>query len=192
MSLNSIVSVLTTVAGTGCAGSASNMLDQPVGIYVDINSDLYVADSGNDRIQLFPYGELNGTIKAGKNAAISFTLNQPTSVILDADGDLSIVDSGNQRIIRSGSNGAQCIIGCSMQSCLNSNQLCDRLTAIFDGYGNIYVTNQNKNGIQKYILATNSCGKLFCADNKHLKIISKFLGETSTSPVQKITSHYGE
>ena len=43
----------TTVAGTGVEGSSLDMLSYPWGIYVDINLDLYVADSVNCRIQLF-------------------------------------------------------------------------------------------------------------------------------------------
>jgi hypothetical protein len=159
MSLNTNVSLLTTAAGTGCAGSTSIMLDQPSGIYVDVNLDLYVADTGNDRIQLFHYGGLNATTIAGKKGTFIYTLNRPTSVILDADGYLFIVDSGSQRIIRLGPGVFECIIGCSMQSCSQPNQLCGPLTAMFDSLGNIYVTNQNISGIQKYILATNSCGK---------------------------------
>ncbi len=59
--LNSTSNVLRMVAGTGCNGSYSNMLNNPYGIFVDINFDLYVADCGNNRIQLFPSGQLNGT-----------------------------------------------------------------------------------------------------------------------------------
>jgi hypothetical protein len=111
-------------------------------------------------VQRFPDGVLNGTTEAGDTAPINFTLNNPTSVILDGGGYLFIVDSGNQRIIRSGPNGYQCLIGCSMPSCELPTQLCDPLTAIFDSHGNIFVTNQNQNGIQKFILSTNSCGKI--------------------------------
>ena len=42
--LNSISNQLTIIAGTGCSGSISNMLNGPHGIFVDINLDLYVAD----------------------------------------------------------------------------------------------------------------------------------------------------
>ena len=45
---NSIV-----VAGTGCAGVPSYMLRDPNGIFVDDHFNLYVADSGNNRIQKF-------------------------------------------------------------------------------------------------------------------------------------------
>ncbi|CAF1532450.1 unnamed protein product, partial [Rotaria sordida] len=105
MSLNSNDSTFMTVAGTGCAGSTSDMLDQPFGIYVNINFDLYVADTGNNRVQLFYDGEMNGRTVAGETLGKRFALNKPTSVILDADDNLFIVDSGNQRIIRLGSDG---------------------------------------------------------------------------------------
>ncbi len=149
------VTDLTIAAGTGCPGSAADMLDEPFGIYVDINLDLYVADTGNNRIQLFNYGKLDGTTVT----IPSFPLNKPTSVILDEDSNLFIVDSGNHRIIRSGGGESQCIIDYSMSSCTLPTQLCNPLAAIFDRYGNIYISNQNKNGIQKYILSTNSCSK---------------------------------
>jgi sugar lactone lactonase YvrE len=155
MPLNNNMSLLTIAAGTGCPGSTSDMLDQPFGIYVDANFNLYVADTGNNRIQLFFDGKLNGATYVGNTTATA--LNRPTSVILDADNYLFIVDSGNQRIVRFRSNVFECIIGCTTQSCSQPGQLCDPLTAIFDSLGNIYVN--NKNGIQKYPLATNSCSK---------------------------------
>ncbi|CAF1405701.1 unnamed protein product [Adineta ricciae] len=56
---------ITVVAGTGWTGSAPNELDGPKGIFVDTNLDLYVADSENNRIQLFPLNEKNGKTVAG-------------------------------------------------------------------------------------------------------------------------------
>jgi hypothetical protein len=113
MSQDDSTSTLMTVAGIGCAGSESNMLDQPCGIFVDINFDLYVADAKNNRIQQFPRGELNGTTVAGYTAAVSFTLYKPTSVVLDADANMFIVDSDLHRIVKSGPNGFECLAGCS-------------------------------------------------------------------------------
>ncbi|UJR08873.1 hypothetical protein I4U23_013128 [Adineta vaga] len=59
----------TIGAGTGFSGNASNTLSQPYGIFVDINLDLYVADFGNNRIQLFKPGEVNGITIAGSEIA---------------------------------------------------------------------------------------------------------------------------
>ena len=102
-SLTDPSSPLTIAAGTGCSGSASNMLDEPFGIFVTTSLDLYVADSRNDRIQLFRRGETNGTTVAGnRSSGTTFPLRRPTGVVLDADGYLFIVDSGNNRIVGSG------------------------------------------------------------------------------------------
>ena len=113
-SLNDNWNLPTTVAGTGIAGSTSSMLNGPCGIFVDINIDLYVAECGNHRIQLFRSGQLNGITVAGNGSInITITLRCPTSIVLDADGYLFIVDNNNHRIIGSGLHGFRCIVGCS-------------------------------------------------------------------------------
>ncbi|CAF1687260.1 unnamed protein product [Adineta ricciae] len=47
------------IAGTGSAGLASNILNIPRGIFVDLYFNLYVADCNNDRVQLFAQGYVN-------------------------------------------------------------------------------------------------------------------------------------
>lgn len=160
-SLDSIASPLALVAGTGCAGSQSNMLNNSNGIFVDTNFDLYVADSANNRIQLFPSGNSIGTTVAGTEAVISFTLDYPTDVILDGDGYLFIVDSGNNRIVASSASGFRCIIGCSGVSGSASNQLSSPRAMSFDTDGNILVADTDNNRIQKFFYATNSCSKYY-------------------------------
>jgi hypothetical protein len=159
-SLNSSDYQLTIVAGTStsCPGFPPNMLYYPQGIYVDINFNLYVADCYNSRIQLFQSGQLNATTIAGKGAPGTIMLNNPTDVVLDADGYIFIVDSYNSRIVGSGPNGFRCIVGCSGARGSLSNQLYYPQTMAFDSYGNIFVTDYNNNRIQKFLLATNSCG----------------------------------
>ncbi len=73
------------VAGNGNSGAASDMLNEPYGIFVDINFDLYVADYRNNRIQLFKFGQLNGTTIAGRYSTPGINLYNPTGVFLDAD-----------------------------------------------------------------------------------------------------------
>ncbi|CAF0739918.1 unnamed protein product [Adineta ricciae] len=157
MHLDGNYSQILPAAGTGCIGLTAMMLNHQSGIYVNTNFDLYVADTRNDRIQRFGYGDLSGTTVAGKSSASSVALNNPTSVMLDADDRLYIVDHGNQRIIRIGHDGIRCLIGCSTKQCASSDQLCHPLTAMFDAHGNIFVINQQQNGIQKYSLLINSC-----------------------------------
>lgn len=156
------------VAGTSVAGNLSNMLNNPVGIFVSTHFDLYVADCDNNRIQLFRSGQLSATTVAGTGSSIStIALNKPTSVVLDANQYLFIADSENNRIVSSGPNGFRCIVGCSGTSGSSSDQLKKPRCLSFDRYGNIFVTDSDNLRIQKFILTTNSCCKY---DNTDLHI----------------------
>jgi hypothetical protein len=159
ISLDGINNTVITVAGTGSVGSGSNELSGNWGIYVDIDLNLYVADHGNNRIQRFQRGQLNGTTMAGNRIPNDLTLYRPTDVILDADGFLYIADNENHRIIRAGSNKFHCIVGCTGKNGSASNQLYKPYTVRFDSYGNLYVADEYNHRIQKFSLATNSCGK---------------------------------
>lgn len=43
-----------TIAGTGVAGSSSTTLSAPIGIALDSRLNVYVSDTGNNRVQMFP------------------------------------------------------------------------------------------------------------------------------------------
>jgi hypothetical protein len=160
-SLNSSDSQVITVAGTGCSGYLPDMLNSPHGVYVDINFDLYVADTNNHRIQLFQQGQLNGTTVAGGGAISTILLHKPTSVLLDFDGYMFIVDGQNNRIIGSSADGFRCIIGCTGTFGSASDKLNLPRSMAFDSYGNIFVTDINNVRVQKFILSTNSCSKSY-------------------------------
>lgn len=49
-----------TVAGGNGYGSASNQLRTPMDVYVDANENVYVADTSNDRIQMWSKGATSG------------------------------------------------------------------------------------------------------------------------------------
>ena len=158
--LDGIANMSIIVAGTGINGKASDMLYYPRGIFVDINLDLYVADWGNNRIQLFKAGQLNGTTVAGVDTTPSIVLDGPAAVFLDADRYLFLVDMFHHRIIGSRSNGFFCVTGCSsVDGGSASDQLSTPFSAAFDSYGNIYVTDTVNNRIQKFNLLTNISGK---------------------------------
>ncbi|CAF1584142.1 unnamed protein product, partial [Adineta steineri] len=147
--------ISTTAAGTGISGSASDELDGPLGIFVDLNFDLYVADRRNNRIQLFKHGELNGTTIFGEGSSNnSISLNYPSGIVLDADKNLFIVDQFNHRIIRSGFNDIRCIIGCGREGS-QSYQLSYPRTLSFDSYGNIFISDTENSRIQKFDFLSN-------------------------------------
>ena len=157
-SLNSSSNMTTVVAGIGCPGSTSYMLSLPNGIFVDDNFDLYVADSGNDRIQFFRAGHSNGSTVAGNEAINNIPLNYPTGIVLDVNKIVFIVDKNNHRIISSGPTGFRCIVGCSRGGS-GSDQLLYPHAMAFDSAGNILVTDQNNHRIQKFIQLNKSLSK---------------------------------
>ena len=147
------------VAGTGSPGSTAEYLKSPLGIFVDKDFTLYVADCNNDRVQRFFLGETNGTTVADCKASKPFPLKCPTGVVLDADGYLFIVDNGNGRIVRFSINGFQCVIGCSQNWGSMSGEFNDLRRMSFDSWENIFVTDTGNHRVQKFFLKTSSCGK---------------------------------
>jgi hypothetical protein len=159
MSLNGGAQTQAIVVGTGSSGASANMLNGPNGIFVDVNFTLYVADWGNNRIQRFYLGQLNGTTVVGGTASVAISLSGPTGVMMDGSGYLFVVDNGYNRIVGSGPYGFRCIVACSMSSGSSSTQLNGPRTLGFDSNGNLYVSDYSNNRIQKFILIANSCGK---------------------------------
>lgn len=148
----------TIIAGNGVCGSDLDMLCEPSGIFVTIELDLYIADSRNDRIQLFQSGQLIGKTVVGDMKTLSIRLRYPKSIVIDADDYLFIVDSWNDRIIRSNSNGFYCVVGCSALAGSTSYQLYSPYTASFDNVGNILVADTYNQRVQKFMLMSNTNG----------------------------------
>ena len=150
----------TIVAGTGVYGSTSDRLAFSCGIFVDTNLDLYVADSGNNRIQLFRLNHQYGITVAGNGSSqLTIELRRPTDVVLDSNQHVFIVDSGNNRIVGSDENGFRCIFGCSSRPGSTDDKLSYPESMSFDSHGNIYVTDTNNERIQKIHLSQSLCRK---------------------------------
>ena len=112
---------LARVAGTcqaGFSGDGANAVDAqlsgPQGLALDAVGNLYIADSGNQRIRkVTPAGIITtvaGTGVAGSGgdngAATAAQLNSPQGLAVDSAGNLYIADQGNHRIRMVASNGA--------------------------------------------------------------------------------------
>jgi uncharacterized protein (TIGR03437 family) len=104
--------VIRTVAGNGSEGFSGDdgpatdaQLDTPFGIAVDAAGDLYIADSGNQRIRKVSQGIITtvaGTGTAGYSGdnglAIDAELSSPVSVAVDSSGNLYIADNSNKAV----------------------------------------------------------------------------------------------
>jgi sugar lactone lactonase YvrE len=105
--------ILTTIAGTGQRGfggdgglATSASVKAPSGVAVNTDGDVFIADSGNNRIRkINTQGIITtfaGTGACGKKSgmgnggpAISASFCQPTGIALDRGGDLFIADTGH-------------------------------------------------------------------------------------------------
>lgn len=105
--------VISTVAGNGSEGyggdgkaGTSAELDVPLGLALDSHGNLYIADSGNDRVRKLDIGGRLTTAVGngargyggdGGSAALA-ELAAPVAVAVDASNELYIADSLNNRI----------------------------------------------------------------------------------------------
>lgn len=91
----------TFVAGTpGTVGSSATTLNTPMGIKLDAYLNMYVADYGNHRIQMFCYGNTTGVTVAGTGTAGSSAtqLNGPRDITFDNSMNMYVTDFWNKRV----------------------------------------------------------------------------------------------
>ncbi|HEU4322360.1 MAG TPA: clostripain-related cysteine peptidase [Roseiflexaceae bacterium] len=88
----------------GGTGSGQGQLRGPRGIVLGSKGDLYVADTGNHRIQRW---RLDGTWLEswGVRGAASGQFESPGALALDVDGNIYVADVGNNRIQKFGPGG---------------------------------------------------------------------------------------
>jgi uncharacterized protein (TIGR03663 family) len=88
----------------GAPGKELGQLDQPHGLAVDANGNIYVSDSGLHRVTVFgPDGKLIRTI--GEFGAGPGQFNEPHGVAVDAQGNLYVADTWNARVDKFDPNG---------------------------------------------------------------------------------------
>jgi sugar lactone lactonase YvrE len=100
---------VSTIAGDGIAGYADGPAAQarfngPIGVAVDANGNLFVADTYNDRIRMIsPDGQVTTIAGAGTPGYADGDRNNslfdtPCGVIANTDGSLIVADTGNDRL----------------------------------------------------------------------------------------------
>jgi adhesin/invasin len=112
---------ISTFAGTGIAGfsgdngaATSAQVNTPRRVEVDPSGNIYISDSGNNRIRkVTPDGSTITTVLgtglpgfSGDNGpAVNAQINQPRAIIFDSAGNLYIADSGNNRVRKVDTSG---------------------------------------------------------------------------------------
>ena len=104
---------ISTIIGTGTSGfsgdggaAAAAELSYPSAVAVDAGGNIYIADTGNNRVRLMTtdgnIATIAGTGDASYNgdngAALDIALDNPGGVAVDGQGDVWIADTGNNRV----------------------------------------------------------------------------------------------
>jgi uncharacterized protein (TIGR03663 family) len=89
----------------GEPGSAPGQLSEPRGLAADARGNLYVADTKNNRIQMFD-GNGQFVRSFGASGSADGQLKEPCGVAVDSDGSVIVADTWNHRIARFGADGS--------------------------------------------------------------------------------------
>ena len=114
--VDAITGIISTVAGTGRRGFSRDNesalvagLANPQGVAVDVGQNLYIADTGNNRIRRVDAATgiittIAGTGQRGSSGddalAVDAALDTPTAIGVDGARNVFVADSGNHRVRR--------------------------------------------------------------------------------------------
>lgn len=162
---------ISTVAGNGIMGFAGDggpatqaVLNQPVGVAVDSEGHIFIADSANNRIREVLSDGTIGTFAGNGNAAffgdgtapIFAAIHAPRGLAFDPAGNLYIADTQDHRVRKinpdntivtvagNGQPGFSGDGGPAINAALNLPS-----SIAFDSAGNLYIADQANNRIRK-------------------------------------------
>ena len=162
---------IATIAGTGSAGfggdgmlGTSASLDNPIGLAADAVGNVYVADSGNQRIRRIDLQGIITTVAGTEEpgyggdggAATEALLDGPTGVAADTAGNLYVADHRNQRVRRIDAAGVITTIAGTGESgyggdgAAATEALLDGPTGVAaDTAGNLYVADYRNQRVRR-------------------------------------------
>jgi NHL repeat len=162
-------------AGTGTGGfsgdggpATSAKLNSPRGIGIDSSGNVYIADTGNNRIRKVTVAGIISTVagtgtagfSGDGGAATAAKLSGPYGVSVDASGTIYIADTGNHRVRNISSGTITTIAGTGTSGftgdggTATSAQLASPHDAIADTSGNVYIADTGNNRVRKITSGT--------------------------------------
>lgn len=172
--INAQTGIISTMAGSGVQGfggdggsAVSAQLDLPASVFVDSSKNVYVADTGNQRIREFSMGGNIQTVAGGSlgdGPALNAQLANPYSVA-NSSGTIYFADQANNRIRKLTNSGGSFTVstvagtgsaGFSGDGGLATLATMNAPSAVaLDGFGHLYFTDTNNFVIRQMDLTTN-------------------------------------
>jgi streptogramin lyase len=131
----------------GSAGSANGQFKGPGGIAVDGRGNVYVADSGNDRVESFTSTGILSNGWGGTGSGDG-QFSYPRGVAVDASGNVFVADVGNDRIQKFTSSGTFLTTWGNQGS--GDGQFDLPIDVAVDDAGNVFVADEANKRIQKF------------------------------------------
>jgi DNA-binding beta-propeller fold protein YncE len=137
-------SFVTTYGGEG---SGNGQFSHPYGITIDSSGNLWIADSGNCRIEKFNYSgaylDQFGAYGSGNGQ-----FNNPLGIAIDSSGNLWIADGGNNRVQKFNSEGEYLSQFGAYGS--GNGKFNEPSDIAIDSSGNLWVVDAGNNRVQKF------------------------------------------
>ena len=156
--------VVTTLAGGGVSGDADGIgrgaqFNSSQGIAVDGNGNVYVADTGNNKIRKITPDGVVTTLAGSENTGSSdgtgsvAQFNSPTGVAVDGNGNVYVADSGNNRIRKITPDGVVTTLAGPVTASIDGKGSSARFNnpwgIAVDWNGNGYVADTDSNIVRK-------------------------------------------
>ena len=165
---------ITTLSGDGCLSdgpcptnsgtpaTTDAALNLPLGEATDAAGNLYISDTGNNRIEMVTPGP-TGTVStiAGNTGiagfagdggpALSAEISAPSSIFVDGTGNIFFADTGNSAIreINAITHNISTVAGTLGTSGSTGNALAGPQGFAFDAAGDLYIADTSNNRIRK-------------------------------------------
>lgn len=144
-------SVLATVGTAGVKGADNAHLSWPWGVTVAADGAVYIADTGNNRVQIFD-NDLNYQATLGTGACGDGVdeFCGPHKVALDASGRLYVADTWNQRVqVFDSGHKLMATLGITGETGNDNLHFYNPYGVAVDGAGHIYVADEGNKRVQQ-------------------------------------------
>ena len=160
--------------GRGTQTTIVGGLSDPTGVAVDGAGDVFIADSGNNRVVEVPAG-------GGASITLASGLSFPSGVAVDGAGNVFIADSSNDRVVEVPAGGGSQVILYATSSTIAG--------VAVDGAGDLFVSYYNSGSVVKlpagggapttvasglsdpYGVAVDGAGDVFIADSGNNRVV---------------------